>query len=418
MPPGIHHSPPTAHHSPLTTHQSGAWVNVGVAALLMVSTFPGRTYSLGLLTEPLKADFHLDDVTFGQINLWATLFGSLFCLPCGWLIDRLGTRPVLGGVLTGLGVSVVMLSAAGSVVVLAAMILLTRGFGQSALSVVSLGIVGKTKFRRRELAMAIFSVLMGVGFAAAVWAVKGAETNSAHGWRDIWRSIGLILLVGVLPVSWVFHREPVAPPASQPGHAVSDSDFTFGEALRSPAFWAVGLTCSFFLFVSSGAALFYEGVLKSFGFGRPEYEEMLGMLFLFGTGFNLLCGWLAQRWSLTRLLGVGSLVLAGSLAALPLARTMTQLYWYAAAVACSGGVVTVVFFIVWRQMYGAAHVGQIQGAAQLLTVVASALSLWLFPAAKEWFGSYVPLLQILAAAAALLAVWVWFVPAPRRYTAS
>jgi hypothetical protein len=171
-----------------------------------------------------------------------------------------------------------------------------------------------------------------------------------------------------------------------------------------------------FLFVSSGTALFYEAVLKSFGFGRPEYEEMLGVLFLFGTGFNLLCGWLAQRWSLTRLLALGSLVLAGSLAALPLARTMTQLYWYAAAVACAGGVVTVVFFIIWRQMYGAAHVGQIQGAAQLLTVVASAVSLWLFPAAKQWFGSFVPLLQILAAAAALLAGWVWFVPLPRPYT--
>jgi hypothetical protein len=159
--------------------------------------------------------------------------------------------------------------------------------------------------------------------------------------------------------------------------------------------------------------LFYEAMLKSFAFGRPEYEEMLGVLFLFGTGFNLLCGWLAQRWSLTRLLGVGSFVMAGSLAALPLARTMTQLYWYAAAVACAGGVVTVVFFIVWRQMYGASHVGQIQGAAQLLTVVASAVSLWIFPAARQWFGSYVPLLQLLAAAAAVLGVWVWFVPLPR-----
>ena len=60
------------------------------------------------------------------------------------------------------------------------------------------------------------------------------------------------------------------------------------------------------------------------------------------------------------------------------------------------------------------HVGQIQGAAQLLTVVASAVGQWMFPVAKEWFGSFVPLLQGLAAVAVLLAVWVWLVPPPRR----
>ncbi len=393
----------------------GAWVNLGVAALLMVATFPGRTYSVGLLTEPLKTDFHLDDVAFGQINLWATLLGATFCLPCGWLIDRLGIRPVLGGVVLGLGAFVFGLSAARSVAVMAAAILFVRGFGQSALSVVSLGIVGKTAYRRRELAMAIYSVLIGVGFAVVVWAVKEAEKNPAIGWRDIWTWIGVVLVVGVLPVSWLLVREPHGAAARATPAAALEGDFTFADALRTPAFWAVALTCSLFNFVSSGMALFYEGVLKSFGFGRPEYEEMLGVLFLFGIGFNLLCGWLARSWRLTRLLGLGSLVLAGSLAALPLARTVTQLYWYAATVACAGGIVTVVFFIVWPRMFGATHVGQIQGAAQLLTVIASAVGQWLFPLARQWFGSYVPLLQILAAAAVALAVWVWLVNAPRRY---
>ena len=63
-------------------------------------------------------------------------------------------------------------------------------------------------------------------------------------------------------------------------------------------------------------------------------------------------------------------------------------------------------------MYGPTHVGQIQGAAQLLTVIASAVGQWLFPVAKQWFGSYVPLLQVLAAAAVLFAVWVWLAPSP------
>jgi hypothetical protein len=45
------------------------WVNVGVAALAMVGTLPGRTQGLGLITEPLLADLHMDRVSYAAINL-------------------------------------------------------------------------------------------------------------------------------------------------------------------------------------------------------------------------------------------------------------------------------------------------------------------------------------------------------------
>lgn len=392
----------------------GAWVNVGVAALLMVATFPGRSHGLGLFTNPIIADFNLDPVFYGQINLWASLLGSLFCLPCGWAIDRYGTRPVLTAVVLGLGASVLALASAGSVAVLAAVILLTRGLGQSALSVVSLGVVGKTAFRRREAAMAAFAVLVGFGFALVVAAVTILERYPALLWRDDMCLIGLVLLLFVLPFSWFLLREPGRSEEQADPVPVPSDNFTVAAALRTQAFWAVSLTCALFLLVSSGTALFYEDVLQSFAFGRKEYEEMLFVLFLLGAVFNVLCGWLARRWSMTRLLGAGSLILAGALALLPFARTMPQLYLYAAAVACSGGIVTVVFFVYWRPTFGATHIGLIQGVAQLLTVVASAVSQWLFPAAKAWSGSYVPLLQVLAAAAAVLGLWVCIVPQPRR----
>jgi hypothetical protein len=65
------------------------WTNVALAALAMVGTLPGRTQGLGLITEPLLADLRIDRVSYAAINLWATLIGSLFCLPCGRLLDRL-----------------------------------------------------------------------------------------------------------------------------------------------------------------------------------------------------------------------------------------------------------------------------------------------------------------------------------------
>ena len=64
------------------------WINVVVAAVIMLATLPGRTQGLGLITEPMLRDLQLDRVTYANINLWATLLGAAICLPIGRLFDR------------------------------------------------------------------------------------------------------------------------------------------------------------------------------------------------------------------------------------------------------------------------------------------------------------------------------------------
>src|SRR5947209_15707257 len=85
------------------------WANLSVAALAMVGTLPGRTQGLGLITEPLLKDLQLDRVLFAQINLWATLLGSLFCLGIGRLLDRVGSRIILTIVALMLGAVVLLM---------------------------------------------------------------------------------------------------------------------------------------------------------------------------------------------------------------------------------------------------------------------------------------------------------------------
>src|SRR5205807_3464673 len=94
------------------------WANLGIAALAMVGTLPGRTQGLGLVTEPLLADLQIDRVTYATLNLWATLIGALFCLPCGKLVDRWGSRGVLAGVSLALGATVLTMSSASSLAML------------------------------------------------------------------------------------------------------------------------------------------------------------------------------------------------------------------------------------------------------------------------------------------------------------
>ena len=87
---------------------------------------------------------------------------------------------------------------------LALLVTLTRGLGQSALSVVSITMVGQWFVRRLSVAMAAYTVALSVGFMAAFPAVGAAVIG--YGWRAAWTGIGLSLLLGLVPLSWLLVR--------------------------------------------------------------------------------------------------------------------------------------------------------------------------------------------------------------------
>jgi MFS family permease len=64
----------------------------------------------------------------------------------------------------------------------------------------------------------------------------------------------------------------------------------------------------------------------------------------------------------------------------------------------------VLFFSVWPRVFGRRHLGRIQGAAQALTVVASAVGPLLLAWCVEWTGSYAAMFRILAAVIAVVAI--------------
>jgi len=397
------------------------WIHVAVAALAMVATLPGRSQGLGMITEPLLADMHVSHVSFGQMNFAATVIGGAFCLACGPLIDWLGARIVLTLVSAALGATVLWMSRVHSAAELVVALTLTRGFGQSALSVVSLTIVGKWFVKRLPTAMAVYAILLSIGFCIAFPTVGAAAAHS--GWRPVWWWIGFLLLIGMTPIAWLLVRRT---PESIGLHADGESEsvatevaspaegFTLAAALASPAFWAFALSAAAFGLVSTGLMLFNEAVLSEHGIDASTIRAVMGVIVLAGLFANFGGGWLAERWPLGRLMACGMFLLAASLFALPAAHGRGAAYAYAAAMGLSAGVVTVVFFVCWGKVFGRRHLGAIQGAAQLMTVLSSAAGPWLLAASMERWHSSTSLLFWLAPGVAGLGIFCWFVPLPKQ----
>jgi cyanate permease len=180
-------------------------------------------------------------------------------------------------------------------------------------------------------------------------------------------------------------------------------------------FWVAAGSTALFGLVSSGLGLFNEAVLAERGFDRKTFEAFLAVTTLFALAGQMLCGWLSLTRPLTRLLAVAMLLYAAGLGTLPLLQNHTQLWIFAAVFGVAAGMVTVIFFAVWGQAFGRAHLGRIQGAAQLLTVFSSAIGPLLFAKSREAAGSYTPLLLCLTPVVLLSALAAWWI-SPRRTT--
>lgn len=395
---------------------SYGWVIVAVAALAMVATLPGRTHGLGMVTERLLADesFQMDRVTYSDINLWATLLGATFCLPCGYLIDRFGLRITLTltvAALAGAVLWMTYLSGRGSLFVA---ILLTRGFGQSALSVISITMVGKWYQGRLSMPMAVYSLLLSLGFVgAAQWAKPFANAD----WRVVWGGMGWLLLGAMTPIAWFLTRDPPnsVDAASTAGNAEpSETEgYTLRQALGTGAFWIFAFAISLVAIITSGQSLFNESVLKQQGFPAESYYDLITLTGTVGLLTKLPVGWLARYYSLGGLQAVALLLMGACLFWLPHIHTQWQLTTYAAGMGLAGTTTTVLFFTVWGQAFGRAHLGEIQSVAQMMTVLASALGPKLLAECEARTGSYMLIFQALAGLLVAVAVASWLVWVPR-----
>jgi len=392
------------------------WVHVFIAALAMVGTLPGRTQGLGLITEPLLRDLQIDRVHFARINLWATLIGALFSIGVGRLIDRFGSRVVLTVVAVCLASVVFGMSVTRDVAAIAILIALTRGFGQSALSVVSITMVGQWFVRRLNLAMAVYTIALSIGFMLA-FPLIGAIVLS-KGWRTAWWIIGLALVLGLAPLALLLVRRSPESISVDPDGEPTDlshelpTDYTLSEALSTPSFWVFGIASAIYGLIASGIALFNESILAERRFDASTYHRSLIIVALTSLVGNFLGGWIASRWKMNRLLSLAMVLLAGSLAALPQVSTQIHVTIYAAVMGLAGGFVIVIFFSFWSAAYGRKHLGKIQGAAQALTVIASALGPLLLAETLSRTGSYASIFYLLTVVVIVLALLAWFVKVP------
>jgi hypothetical protein len=111
-----------------------------------------------------------------------------------------------------------------------------------------------------------------------------------------------VLVALFAPLAWAAVRE--APPA-EPELARRRQRHALPRRAAHPAFWVFGLASAMFGLVYSGIALFNQSILEQRGFDANVYQMVLVVSTLLGLLANFGGGWLAMRWPIQRLMGLG-----------------------------------------------------------------------------------------------------------------
>jgi MFS family permease len=228
-------------------------------------------------------------------------------------------------------------------------------------------------------------------------------------------AVGAAIALGLAPLAWVLVRStPESCGLRIDGDAVDgtgpagaarvEAGVGLGAALRTPAFWVFAISSAIYGLVASGIALFNESILAERGFEPAVYHRSLVFTALAALAGNFAAGALASRITLRPLLVTSMVLLASGLAALPHVSAEWHVVLDAIAMGVAGGFVMVVFFSFWGQAYGRRHLGRIQGAAQAITVFASAAGPLVLASGVSATGSYATAFYSLSIVVVLLAI--------------
>jgi len=180
------------------------WLVVGCTLFAMALT-AGTDRSFGVAVLPLSAQFGWSRATLSTVVLITGLVSSVFQLGIGVLVDRFGPRYVLGAGVACLGVTVWLLTIATTIWQFGLAYGLLGGLGLAATrQVVAATLVGNWFVQRRGL------VQGAVGSAGALGEMLVVPINMFlerdYGWQAMYRSMGALLLAGVLPLVLAFVR--------------------------------------------------------------------------------------------------------------------------------------------------------------------------------------------------------------------
>jgi len=362
------------------------WIVVAASAAI-VCIGMGALFALGVFLEPMADTMGWSRGAISSVALLNWMAMGLGSFVWGSLSDRIGARAVAvaGGVLLGLGL--VLSSQAQALWQLAVSFGVMVGFAVGAFYAPLTSTATKWFTARRGLAVALVSSGIGVGILTI--APLARALISLWDWRVALLVLGDLAWLVIVPAALLIRERPGDIGAAALGGAArAGREYSTGEVVATPQFWAIALTHFACCAAHSGPIFHMVAHATDQGIGAMTAASALGVSGLSSIVGRLGGGLLADR------VGARATLLAG----LALQAVMIVLYlgvrevgpFYALAIVFGvayGGVMPL-YALVTREYFGEKVMGAAYGGVFLVSTLGMGLGAFAGGVLYDRLGSY------------------------------
>ena len=375
--------------------------------------------TFSVFVEPLTRDFGWSRTAIsGAVSLGGVL-AALVSPLIGPLLDRRGSRLVLGVAILTNGIALLLLSFTPSLLVFYLLFCIARMNWAGPFDLGIYAGLNNWFLSRRTVAASIVNVAQMAGLVAMPLIAQFAISHD--GWRAGWVALGaVVLIVGFFPV-WLFvvrrpedmglPPDPVPPAPSKTADVPPPAEPAFSrqQALRSPSFWLLMLFAVMIYPVQAGVSLHQASHLVQRGLDATTAALIVSSFSFMSAVATVACGFLPRRWPIRF-----PLALAGTLAAIgtwlmPGISSAADGYLAAGLFGAGIGSMLTLLPVVWADYFGRLHYGAIRSLSLSVQVLAQATGPLLTGVLFDLTGAYTVslhvfvVLSLLSVAAALAA---------------
>ena len=398
---------------------SGWWVLLGVTLLGVMSG--GILYhGAAVFFNPIRRDLNLSSANTSLIFTISRAQSSLAAPLYGWLVDRLGPRPliVIGAIVASAGlVAVTFIN--NYVLFLIAYVLLVSvpsqfGFGPTLMAAANGWFV-----RRKAIALTI--LLTGIAAGGAIFLYPLGLGVATIGWRPTLIYSGIFVLVSGLLLSRLVRTPPdqvdaveQMPEQSPESTGPSQSyDFSLSEALKTGVFWILLAASTLRISAETGLSIHIIPIMVWQGAEEEFAAGLVALFFLLSIPFRFSLGMAGHRLSFQPLIAMGMFAAVTGCALLVFSDGVGSLYPFVVLLAIYEGAV-VLQWIAIGNYFGRRNYGAITGIMRAFDAVGSFFAPWYAGWVFDRTESYAPALATFAAAYAVAALLYMVSRRPRR----
>jgi MFS family permease len=393
--------------SKISNHVFYGWIIVSVAAISVFFSAPGQTFAISAFIDSYIETFDFSRTMISTLYSTATILSGTLLVFMGHAVDKFGQKNML--IITGsmLAVACFFSSFITSITMVFIAFFLLRYFGQGSLTLIPGSLVPQWFDKKRAFAISLYSV--GGIVANLFLPAFNVKMIALIGWQNTWMMWGSLLLILFLPIIYIFtvnkpedmglladnmpalHESAIQDAINE----MKRSSYTLKEALKTRAFWSIGLISMIAPMISTGLMFHFYSLMAEKGITKESAALIIGLVALPGLIMPFVMGIIADKLKPKMIVVMTLTSIAASIIFLMFVKSI---YLAAIFMIVYGFVINVqgiTLSVMWANYFGRQHLGSIRGAATIFMVIGSALGPLPFGISFDLTTSYIPVLIVM-----------------------